>query len=78
MPNGMLLLHGISGTGKSTLVQLLAHEKATVVYDCFAGGEGLHAGGERFPYTKCFVQIIGVHGLDITLKGEFKRFRSGG
>ncbi len=62
MDSGILIVHGISGTGKSTLVQLISQKygggKSTVVYDCFAGGAGLKVGNERFPYTKCFVQII--------------------
>jgi len=61
MDSGMLLLHGISGTGKSTILQLLSKNygngKAMVVYDCYADGKGLQGGEERFPYYKCFAQI---------------------
>jgi len=57
-----LLAHGVAGTGKTSALRLLAKHygdgKATVIYDCFGGGTGLQAGAERFPYKKCFVQII--------------------
>jgi hypothetical protein len=59
---GILLVHGVSGTGKSTSIQLIGQNygngNSIVIYDCFAGGEGLQPGSERFPYNKCFVQII--------------------
>lgn len=62
MQKGILLFHGISGSGKSTALQFV-HDRygdgnSTVIYDCYAGGKGLHPGSERFPYNKCFVQII--------------------
>jgi hypothetical protein len=31
---------------------------AGVIYDCFARGQGLQPGHERFPYNVCFVQVI--------------------
>jgi hypothetical protein len=61
LEKGMLLVHGVSGTGKSTVLRLVAEHygggNSTVIYDCYAGGAGLQPGSERFPYTKCFVQI---------------------
>lgn len=58
---GLLLVHGVSGTGKSTTLRLVSQHYggggATVIYDCYAGGAGLQLGSERFPYDKCFVQI---------------------
>jgi hypothetical protein len=58
---GLLLVHGVSGTGKSTTMRLVSQHYggggATVIYDCYAGGAGLQLGSERFPYDRCFVQV---------------------
>jgi hypothetical protein len=58
---GMLLVHGVSGTGKSTTLRLVSQHYGgggtTVIYDCYAGGAGLQLGSERFPYDRSFVQV---------------------
>ena len=60
--SGFLLVHGVTGTGKSTTLRLVSQHygegRATVIYDCYAGGAGLQLGSERFPADKCFVQVI--------------------
>jgi hypothetical protein len=59
--SGLLLVHGVSGTGKSTTLRLVSQHygggNTTVIYDCYAGGAGLQLGSERFPYDKSFVQV---------------------
>ena len=59
-PHKIVRAHGLSGTGKSTTLRLIQQEyadrKVVVIYDCYAGGEGLSTG--RFPYKKFFVQVI--------------------
>jgi len=62
MTKGILLVKGISGTGKSTSLHLLQkyypESLALLIYDCFDNGSGLQPGSERFPY-KCFtVQVV--------------------
>jgi hypothetical protein len=58
---GTLIVHGVGGTGKTSTLQVLARDYtstiAFVLYDCFAGGEGLQAGRERFPAKKLFTQL---------------------
>ena len=57
---GFLLVHGIGGTGKTTSLQLLNQrlDNLMIIYDCYADGDGMTAGEERYPYSKFFVQVI--------------------
>lgn len=59
--NGLLLLHGVGGIGKTSALQLLARDHAdqavVVIYDCYGNGEGTFVGSERFPYRKFFAQL---------------------
>lgn len=61
LDSGFLLVHGVSGTGKSTTLRLVGQHygdgNSTIIYDCYAGGAGLQLGSERFPYDKCFAQV---------------------
>lgn len=61
LSKGMLLVHGVGGTGKTSVLRLIEQYygdgKSIVIYDCFADGSHLQLGEERFPYDKCFVQI---------------------
>jgi hypothetical protein len=61
LDRGIFLVHGVSGTGKSVALQLVAQYygdgNSTVIYDCYANGAGLRPGAERFPYQKFLVQI---------------------
>ena len=60
-PNGLLLLHGVGGIGKTSTLQLLARDHTdqavVVIYDCYGNGEGTFVGSERFPYRKFFAQL---------------------
>lgn len=51
LSKGILLVHGTSGTGKTTVLRLINQHyndgKSTVIYDCYANGAG--TGAERFP-----------------------------
>lgn len=57
----IILLHGTSGSGKTSTLRLLArtkrHRPAAVVYDCFANAKGLDPTSARFPLQQCFPQI---------------------
>jgi hypothetical protein len=59
--SGLLIVHGVGGTGKTSTMQVLARDQADkialVLYDCFAGGDGLKAGRERFQAKKFFTQL---------------------
>lgn len=60
--DGKVVVHGSSGSGKTSALRLALgvqrDEGKAVVYDCFADGQGLLPGNERFPYKKCFTQVI--------------------
>ena len=60
--HSVLLVHGVSGTGKSSTLQLLQHhnieDKAVVIYDCFGNGQGVGLDTRRFPFKNFYVQII--------------------
>lgn len=61
-PYSVVLAHGLSGTGKSSTLQLIQQrytdEKAVFIYDCFGGGQGVGLDTGRFPFKTFFVQII--------------------
>ncbi len=58
-PEGLTLVHGPAGIGKTSVVQLVAaHEDfETVIYDCWAGGKGVPFGETRFDISKFLVQL---------------------
>ena len=60
--DGQVVIHGRSGSGKTSALRLaLRHHgdgNEAVLYDCYAAGQGLLPGAERFPYNKCFTQVI--------------------
>ncbi len=57
--DGIVALHGRRGIGKTSDLLVALRELGTgVLYDCYAGGQGLRPGQERFEYPVCFVQII--------------------
>ncbi|HEX4953899.1 MAG TPA: NACHT domain-containing protein [Thermoanaerobaculia bacterium] len=56
-----VIVHGRSGSGKSTSLRLALQGYCgdeAVLYDCYADGKGILPGQERFPYKKCFTQVI--------------------
>ena len=59
---GQVVIHGRSGSGKTSALRLALREHGggskAILYDCFADGQGLLPGAERFPYSKCFTQVI--------------------
>lgn len=59
-PHQVVLVHGLSGTGKSSTLRLIQQEKETavVIYDCFGGGQGVGLDTGRFPFKTFFVQLI--------------------
>jgi hypothetical protein len=60
--DGWVVVHGPSGSGKTSALRRAltedGREGKAVLYDCFAEGQGLLPGNERFPYAKCFTQVI--------------------
>jgi len=60
--DGRVVVHGRSGSGKTSALRLALESRAgqgkAVLYDCFADGQGLLLGNERFPYKKCFTQVV--------------------
>ncbi len=61
-PHSVILMHGLSGTGKSSTLQLLQQNdldrKAIVIYDCFGNGQGVGLDTRRFPFKNFYVQLI--------------------
>lgn len=59
-PHQVVLVHGLSGTGKSSTLRLIQQQKETavVIYDCFGGGQGVGLDTGRFPFKTFFVQLI--------------------
>lgn len=58
---GWIIVHGRSGSGKTSALRIALQnnkQDKAVLYDCFGGGQGLRPGDERFPFTKCFTQVI--------------------
>lgn len=56
----VLVVHGRSGTGKTSTLRLLARTPglATITYDCFADAKGLEPTSARFPIQRCFAQVV--------------------
>jgi hypothetical protein len=57
----VVLVYGLSGTGKSSVLQLLKHhdaDKVIVIYDCFGGGQGVGLATRRFPFKNFYVQLV--------------------
>lgn len=58
---GRVVVHGRSGCGKTSSLRLaLRHHSGgkAVIYDCYADGQGILPGAERFPSRKCFTQVV--------------------
>lgn len=60
--NKFILIHGVSGTGKSSTLRFLkkyySDNFIAIIYDCYGGGENLSLSTGRFPLKKFLVQII--------------------
>lgn len=60
--SGLILFHGSGGTGKSVTLQHFAQTyqggKATVLYDCWASGDGIQPGSERYWLRGFLTQVI--------------------